>query len=455
VLCAALVTTAAMAAPPTLQTIAVTPVDRSIGVGKKQRFTATGTFSNGSTHTLGPAIADVAPGWVDTCALLTSGGVECWGDNQYGQLGDGTTTSSLIARPVKWITKATAVAVGRDRQEHACALLASGAVKCWGQNFAGELGDGTTDPATRPVRVTGISTATALALAQGHSCAVLASGRVNCWGYNYHGELGNGTNSSSAIPVEVTGISTAVAIAANIYGSCALLGSGAVQCWGDNTYGQLGNGTTVSSNTPVTASLGGRATAIEGGLFFSCALLASETVQCWGDGPALGNGTLGGSSVPVTVLGISTASAITTGAAHACAVLRNGWVQCWGANIYGSLGNGTTSPSAIPVRVAAINAPVRLMAGSFHTCALLSDGALRCWGGDDEGQLGNRRTTGQTPHPWPVNVIGTPGVLWQSSDPSRATISGRGLATGVAAGNTTMTATTAGFINDNAVLTVK
>ena len=113
-----------------------------------------------------------------------------------------------------------------------------------------------------------------------------------------------------------------------------------------------------------------------------------------------------------------------------------------------------TSASNTPVRVSGISAPVRLAAGYYHTCALLSDGAMRCWGWNNEGQLGNRRRTGQTPHPWPVNVIGTPGVVWQSSDPSKATITDRGLATGRAVGNTTITATTAGFINDNAVLTV-
>jgi hypothetical protein len=111
--------------------------------------------------------------------------------------------------------------------------------------------------------------------------------------------------------------------------------------------------------------------------------------------------------------------------------------------------------SNTPIPVSGIGALVRLEAGYAHTCALLSDGAMRCWGLDNEGQLGNRRRTGDTPHRWPVNVIGTPGVVWESSDPSKATISGRGLATGRAAGNTTITATTAGFVNDNAVLTVK
>ena len=392
--------------------------------------------------------------------MLTSGGVDCWGQNGEGQLGDGNTADSLVARPVKWITKATAVAVGAG---HGCALLARGAIQCWGRNDSGQLGNGTLANSTTPVPVTGIGSATALAVSEEHSCALLASGAVKCWGENFYGDLGDGTNVRSSIPVSVTGISTATSVAVGNADSCALLASGEVQCWGYNHYGQLGNGTTTDSNTPVTVSGIHSAMAIAAGVAFNCALLASGAIQCWGHG---GNAELGDgsswpyadSSVPVSVVGISTATAITAGGYHACAVLSSGSAQCWGYNNYGQLGNGTTTASAsiTPVPVSAISAPVRLAAGYWHTCALLSDGAMRCWGLDHDGQLGNRRRTpNYTPNRWPVNVIGTPGVAWESSDPSRATISGRGLATGRAVGNATITATTPGLINDNAVLTVK
>jgi alpha-tubulin suppressor-like RCC1 family protein len=149
VLCAAvMVTDVSAAAAPTLQSVAVTPAVRSLSVAQKQRYTATGTFSDGSTHALGGAIGNLAPGEWNTCVLLTSGGVDCWGKNSEnggGQLGDGSTVDSLIARPVKWITTATAVAFGMD---HGCALLARGAVQCWGSNPIGQLGNGTTNNAT-------------------------------------------------------------------------------------------------------------------------------------------------------------------------------------------------------------------------------------------------------------------------------------------------------------------
>ena len=168
-----------------------------------------------------------------------------------------------------------------------------------------------------------------------------------------------------------------------------------------------------------------------------------------------GDGTTSDSSIPVSVRGISTAIAITAGEEHTCALLRSGSVQCWGRNDEGELGNGTIRSSSVPVRVRTISTATHVAAGIRFTCALLSDGAMRCWGDDRYGQLGNRRKTKGNPNPWPVNVIGTPGVVWASSDPSKATITGHGLAKGLAVGNTTISATTAGFINDNAVLTVK
>ena len=164
---------------PTLQTIDVTPTAKTISVGQKQTFTATGTFSNGSKQALGPAISNIAAGDWDTCALLTSGGVECWGNNGNGELGDGTTTDSLIPRPVKGITTATAVALGRIPW-----LCAAGQRRgqCWGITTTASWAMGPLSDSTIPVTVSGISTATAVAAGVEHSCALLASGAVQCWG---------------------------------------------------------------------------------------------------------------------------------------------------------------------------------------------------------------------------------------------------------------------------------
>jgi alpha-tubulin suppressor-like RCC1 family protein len=257
-----------------------------------------------------------------------------------------------------------------------------------------------------PVAIGGITTATAMTINGGdYGCALLASGAIKCWGGNAEGTLGNGTTNNSATPVNVVGISTATALASGWFSTCAVLANGTVQCWGSNLDGQLGDGTNKNY-----------------------------------------------SSVPVSVTGISTAVSITAGGFHHCAGLRNGAVKCWGSNAAGELGNGTRTDSGTTVRVHSTTGPVKLVSGVDYNCALYASGEMKCWGYNGFGQLGNRRTADALV---PVRVVGTPGVVWSSGDPSTATITDRGEATGRAIGNTTITATTPGFINDNAVLTVK
>jgi alpha-tubulin suppressor-like RCC1 family protein len=208
-----------------------------------------------------------------SCALLQSGGVDCWGDNAFGQLGDGTTTGpdycagfacSSTPVAVSGLTNATAVSTGYS---HSCALLQSGGVDCWGINSSGELGDGTTTGpdcagscSSTPVAVSGLTNATAVAVGNSHSCALLQGGGVDCWGDNQVGELGDGTSTGpencgldaagcSTTPVAVSGLTNATAISAASGNSCALLQGGGVYCWGDNQIGQLGDGTSTGPET--------------------------------------------------------------------------------------------------------------------------------------------------------------------------------------------------------------
>ena len=383
-----------------------------------------------------PSTTSVSAGSEHTCALISTGAVKCWGDNDFGQLGDGTTNDSSTPVAVSGIdgvtAKATAISVGGYSTDagggyYSCALLSNGAVKCWGYNEWGELGDGTTTDSSIPVAVSGIDGVTVKATAVGagsyHSCALLSSGAVKCWGANGGGELGNNTRTDSSTPVAVSGIdgvtAKATAISVGGYHSCAVLDTGAVKCWGYNDDGELGNNTRTNSSTPVAVSgIDGvtvKATAISAGEYHSCAVLDTGAVKCWGANYSgqLGDGTTNDSSTPVAVSGINgvmvKATAVSAGGNHSCAVLDTGAVKCWGANYSGQLGNNTTTSSSTPVAVSGIDGvtakATAIDAGEDDSCALLSNGVVKCWGANYFGQLGDGSTNERLT---PVSVIGIP-----------------------------------------------
>jgi alpha-tubulin suppressor-like RCC1 family protein len=257
----------------------------------------------------------ISAGGYDTCALLSGGTVDCWGNNHWGELGDGTTVSRSTPVPVSGITHAVAITTS---EFHSCALLATNAVECWGYNGDGALGDGTTTSTTTPVGVTGITSAIAInGNAYDNVCALLAGGGVDCWGNNEGGQLGDGTTNDSTTPVAVSGITNATAVTTGPYDACALLSGGAIDCWGANAYGELGNGTYSGQTTctdPVTGA-------------FAC------------------------SPLPAPVSGIADATAISAGTYDACALLSGGQIDCWGYGYYGELGDGSSGTTAVPVVV--------------------------------------------------------------------------------------------------------
>ncbi|MBK9258202.1 MAG: hypothetical protein IPM54_00005, partial [Polyangiaceae bacterium] len=272
---------------------------------------------------------------------------------------------------------------------HTCALRPDGTAKCWGNNYGGQLGDGTFAVKNTPVMVSGLSAAIAITAGGGYTCALLADGTVQCWGYNVSGQLGDGTTTSKSAPVVVTGLSAAIAVTAGGGHTCALLADGTARCWGRNTYGELGDGTTTDKHTAVTVSGLANTIALSVGGQHTCGLLADRTVRCWGRNfwGQLGDGTMVDNHTPVPVSGISNAIAVSAGEYHTCALLSDGTVRCWGENSSGQLGDGTTVVKSLPVPVSGLSNAVALTAGYFHTCALLAGGTASCWGNNNYGEL--------------------------------------------------------------------
>jgi len=250
-----------------------------------------------------PAVA-VAAGGQHTCAVTSLGAVVCWGDNRRGQLGDGTSARRAAPVAVEGLADAAkAIAAGRY---HSCALTSAGAAWCWGSNEFGQLGDGTTTNRLQPNVVEGLAGGVvAIAAGTYHSCALTGDGAVWCWGRNGSGRLGDGTTIDRPAPVPVAGLEEGVvAIAAGDTHTCALTSAGGVLCWGSNRSGKLGDGTERSRRTPVAVvGLATPAIAIAAGWDHTCALMSTGGVKCWGRGTRIAGApaTWAGSLVPVDV----------------------------------------------------------------------------------------------------------------------------------------------------------
>ncbi len=350
------------------------------------------------------------------CALLSSGGISCWGARNWGGVGDGVISSTPALNPTPVCDGTASCGAGSGNvlgavealaggESHFCALLSSGNLKCWGAGYSGELGDGSSglsDIQPNPVDVcldscdgtNRLSDVVSVSAGFAHTCAVLGDGSVRCWGADGSGQLGDGTtgvgageaNNIRVNPVAVclngpvTGtnaIDNIVAVSAGTDHTCALTSAGTVKCWGNDLYGQLGDGTTGTSTCPAG----------------NCRLNPVDV--CTG-GPCTGSNLL------TNIISISAGQNFT------CALTNTGNVWCWGDDEYGQLGDGTYGISAggtlnTNVRLSPVNVCVggpctgnnllsniaAITTGVFYACALTSSGNVKCWGANAQGELGN------------------------------------------------------------------
>jgi alpha-tubulin suppressor-like RCC1 family protein len=353
----------------------------------------------------------------DSCVIASDGSAYCWGYNYQGQLGNNSITTSSVpvavdASGVLSGKTVTAIAVGWD---HACAI-ANGDAYCWGNNDRGQLGDGTTTSSLVPVAVdtSGIlngKTITAIStngswMGTSYTCVVASDNGVYCWGGNQYGQLGDGSTDSSSVPVAVdmTNVSGGkfVDISTSGYGhACAVTEHGNAYCWGSNNFSQLGDGSTTDSSIPVAVDTSGvlngkTITAVSTGGRYTCVTDSDGNVYCWGENGngQLGDGSIENSLIPVAVdmsgaLSGLSIKEITTGWSHVCVIASDGNAYCWGDDHDGQLGNDSEhSNSLVPVQVSLL---------AVHSSATVLVGGLPC---TDVKVLSSTKITCVTPaHP--------------------------------------------------------
>lgn len=349
--------------------------------------------------------ASVSTGGGHTCGLTTSGAAYCWGANEYGQLGDGTTTSSLI--PVKVsgnLTFRSVNVAGGGEDSYSCGVTTEGNGYCWGSNRYGGLGTGSAAGSSTPVRVSGGITFREIAVGHRHACGVSTQNQAYCWGRNAAGQLGTGDTVDSSTPVQVSGGlafesvgvgGSPVPLLSGDGRSCGLTTGGAAYCWGNNTYGQLGDGTTEARTTPTPVVGGLSFRALSVGFFHTCGLTASGAAYCWGNNfyGQLARDPGGMSSEPVSAAEDLSFAAISAGNAQTCGISTQGATFCWGAGQDGELGNGSfLEKSAVPVKVEGSLAFRMISVGEGYTCGVTESGAGYCWGYNSSGRLGNGTT---------------------------------------------------------------
>lgn len=338
------------------------------------------------TVTIKPAL--LSSGILHTCMVTAESGVKCWGNNDSGQLGNGTFYNGVRmedAVAISGLSDVVAVSAGGN---HSCAITASGALKCWGDNASGQLGNGVGEyglNSNLPVDVIGLgSGVVAVSLGRSHTCAITTSGAVKCWGSNGSGQLGNGTNTNSNTPVDVVGLSGAYLISAGTGHTCAAITGAGVLCWGDNDEGALGNSTTIASNLPAAVTgLTEPVMSLATGYAHTCAVTDAGLVKCWGYNiqGELGIGSTTDNAVPVQIASLSDIALISLGAQFSCALNNSGYTNCWGNNSYGQLGNEVIwfidEPTSANVQDGSADT---ISTGSYNTCALKADGSVQCWG---------------------------------------------------------------------------
>lgn len=335
-----------------------------------------------------------------TCLLKANGGAFCWGDNSVGQLGNGSTESSMVPVPVSGDLRFTSISAGWD---HTCGITVDSKAYCWGRGRYGRLGNGSAENSMMPAAVSGGLSFKSVDSGMAHTCGLTADGEAYCWGRGEDGILGNNSVDSSKTPVPVSGGLAFGSIHAGSATTCGITTDGDAYCWGASDFGNLlgqGEGELERKITPGLVAGGFRFEpgSIGVGLDHVCAISQSDKAVCWGRGrygklgigSGAGLGVIENLKTPREVRGRLSFRSIATGVFQTCGIATNRKAYCWGRNGAGQLGDGTTTMRVEPVAVSTNQRFNELTVGNNHACGVSTDDEIYCWGNGAAGKLGTR-----------------------------------------------------------------
>ncbi|MCL2825676.1 MAG: hypothetical protein FWD57_16920 [Polyangiaceae bacterium] len=345
----------------------------------------------------------ISVGFFYQCALTSTGSAMCWGGDQNGSLGVGKDEGIEVAEPAHVVGLEHGVAAVTVGSTHTCAQTIAGGLKCWGNNNMGQLGDGKEANSTVPVQVAGHESGVSqVSAGDEHTCAVLVGGAVKCWGGQSDGKsrcASGDCGDTSSVPTQIVGLESGAKFVSvgNNY-TCVLMIDGGVKCWGVNNDGQLGDGTRIDRQTPEYVSgLGSGVAAIATGDDHACAVTSSGSVKCWGNGRwgAIRDGENVDRFVSTQVVGLeSGVRAIAAGLQRSCAITNAGAVKCWGRQTNVGIDEATIlgprwADSSSPVQVPGLESGALSIAARWYACAITAAGTAQCWGCDlDKGDDG-------------------------------------------------------------------
>ncbi|MCM2344126.1 MAG: hypothetical protein NDJ24_06155 [Alphaproteobacteria bacterium] len=362
----------------------------------------------------------VSAGDTHTCGVKSDDTLWCWGSNSNGQIGDNTSgTNRLVPTTVSGGSAWKLVSAGNT---HTCGIKSDDTLWCWGNNANGKTGLNTSAGNTlTPTQVNGGGSWKFVSAGSSHSCGIKSDDTLWCWGNNFAGKLGDSTSTQRLVPTAVSGGLTWRSVSAGGMHTCGIrLSNNALYCWGNNWNGGvqtgfLGDGTTTSRNTPTAVSGGGSWISVSANFGYTCGVKADNSVWCWGDNKdanlSLGYASYSDTLVPTATIGLGSASAVVDG----CILKTDGLIRCWGPNDYGKAGNGAAGSIANPF-VFVEEGPWKSFSGGINSmnggtaCAIKTDDSLWCWGFSEDGSTGIGPTT-EFSIPVPTAVAG--GGAWK------------------------------------------